>query len=58
MRRRLVYLPSFPTVEQALDWAEANGVEECRIYRGPDGRVRGAGWRFVEEVGAVPTEER
>ena len=45
MKRTFVYCPLFRTIEEALAWFEGQDVdlETVRIWRGPDGLVRGAG---------------
>ena len=41
MTRFFVLLPSFETVEAALDWVAAHGGTTAKLYRGADGLVRG-----------------
>ncbi|MDX2253253.1 MAG: helix-turn-helix domain-containing protein [Nitrospira sp.] len=45
--RTFVLLPGAHTSEEdALDWCEANGVEQPRLWRGVDGLIRGRGeWK-------------
>lgn len=35
--------PLFETREQALDWFEARGCSNVRLWQGPDGLIRGSG---------------
>lgn len=43
--------PQHATVEEHLDWCEANGVSMPVLHEGPDGRIRGGG---VCLIGARP----
>jgi len=41
---RLVVLPLLVvTPEEALDWFAAQGATDVRLWRGPDGNLRGVG---------------
>jgi hypothetical protein len=45
-RGAFVTLPgTHHTVKEALDWCEANGLENPILERGPDGLIRGRGRR-------------
>ena len=41
----IVFLPAFPTEIEAMEWAFDHGLEEVRVWRGPDGLIRGSGKR-------------
>jgi hypothetical protein len=40
--RYFVFIPMFDRPEDAIDWAERNGLSgDVALFRGPDGSVRG-----------------
>ena len=41
--RFIVFPFAVATAEEALDWFEAQGATSVRLWRGPDGLVRGTG---------------
>lgn len=59
MSFRFVFLPAFRTEIEAMEWAFDNDLEEVRVWRGPDGLIRGSGKQRIadEELGAVPMRE-
>lgn len=38
-----VFAPSWHTVEEAIDWFEANGYDDFYLWRGEDNMIRGSG---------------
>ena len=45
MSFEVVFLPAFVEEADAIAWAFDRGLEDVRIWRGPDGLVRGSGRR-------------
>jgi hypothetical protein len=41
--RFLVYPDLATNVDEVLSWFEARGATDVRLWRGPDGTVRGSG---------------
>ena len=39
----VVVCPLFATVAEALDWFEVRLAVDVRLWRGPDGLIRGSG---------------